>query len=84
MCSQLSVTGRTLCGATATVVVRDGAFSSALEPTSDCLYVGPPERAGTYAVDVSAGAWTTTVSNVKVDETECGVVTRRLGISVDV
>ena len=31
-------TGRPLCAATATVVARDGAFSSVLEPASGCLY----------------------------------------------
>jgi len=42
------------------------------------------KRSLAYAVDVSVGARTATVSNVKVDQTECGVVTRRLGISIDV
>src|SRR6267143_5582743 len=50
--------GTHLCDAA--VVARDGAFSGVLEPGA-CQYAGPPERAGTYAVDVSLGTRTATV-----------------------
>jgi len=75
-----AMSGTHLCDAA--VVARDGSFSQVLE-ANYCLYSGPPERAGTYAVDASLGTRTTTVSNVKVGQNDCGVVTQRLTIALN-
>lgn len=69
----------------ATVTVRDGTFTATLEKqqssaTGECLYVGPPERPGTYEVTVSRPDQGTAVRTVTVDRDLCHVTSQRLEV----
>jgi hypothetical protein len=70
----------------AVVTVRDGDFSEILRapgPAGDCDYAGPYERAGTYEVEVVAGARTKTVTGIKVTADACHVRTERVMVDLD-
>jgi hypothetical protein len=89
-----ATTGAAVCGAH--VVATEGAYAETLReyPLSmpeegdagiaACSYAGAVERAGTYALTVSApGYRTTTVENVTVSRDACHVIARSVTIRLD-
>ena len=78
-------TGKRVCNAS--VKVRDGKFSAVLSPGprngASCVYVGVPERKGTYTVEVRSGAKSKIVEDLRVSADECHVRTRHITVVLD-
>jgi hypothetical protein len=78
----VSATGTPVCNAV--VTAKDHEYSEALQPfgaagdAPQCQYFGAYERTGTYTVDASLSARSTSVQNVKVDADACHVHPRAL------
>ena len=83
----LSASGEPVCNAR--VVARsDRAFEGELrafpgDVSHNCSYGGANEEAGTFSLEVTVGANTKTVKNIKVTEDDCHPLLRDVAVTMD-